>query len=105
MNKQEYIKELKQEIAYEKRMIAKGDHIEERKRDIKDMADELDAVVSGKREFENHPKDSKNNKLSAKNSSLRIGRRNINDKEIHRHLCNCAGWYTHFGKIGGVEDE
>ena len=40
MNK-EYIKELKKEIAYAKKMIKKGDHVEERKRDIKDMQYEL----------------------------------------------------------------
>lgn len=41
MTKQEYIKELKQEIAYAKKMIAKGDHVEERKQEVKDMQAEL----------------------------------------------------------------
>ncbi|MBO5843789.1 MAG: hypothetical protein J6Q96_02845 [Bacteroidales bacterium] len=48
MSKQEYIKELKEEIAYEKEMIAKGDHVEERKQEVKDMQAELNAVLSGK---------------------------------------------------------
>ena len=50
MSKQEYIKELKQEIAYEKEMIKKGDHVEERNRDIKDIQAELRCVLSGKGE-------------------------------------------------------
>ena len=62
MNKQEYIKELKEEIAYEKEMIAKGDHVEERKQEVKDMQYDL------------------------------------------KRLCNCAGWWTPYKRIGGVDE-
>ena len=81
MNKQEYIKELKEEIAYAKKMIDKGDHVEERKQEIKDMQDELHDLMSG--EFKNRSE----------------------DKEIHRHLCNCGGMWTPYRRIGGYDDE
>ena len=47
MTKQEYIKELKEEIVYHKEMIKQGDHIEERKQEVKDMQAELRCVLSG----------------------------------------------------------
>lgn len=48
MTKEEYIKELKEEIAYEKEMIKQGDHIEERLREVKAMQAELRDLMSGK---------------------------------------------------------
>lgn len=47
MNNQEYIKELEEQIAYAKEMIKQGDHVEERKRDIKDMQYDLKIAKEG----------------------------------------------------------
>lgn len=48
MSKQEYIKELKEEIAYANKMIKQGDHVEERKQEVKDMQAELRDLMSRK---------------------------------------------------------
>ena len=53
-------------------------------------------------------KDSKNNGLSTKNTSLGITpdhpKTNINDIKIQQHLCNCGGYITPFGTIGGYNE-